>query len=147
MAEGRRPILVNRNFLLGLLGKNFQSLRDRNFSDEAKKGFVDAIFGALRSDFTAVGVDEIRPRSNFDFKRLAFCASYLDLDIAPFQRYRNQIDLEIVGWRHSIAHGDNPQIDRSAIARHLTAVEELTSLIKDSFVDHVAESAQPRRVP
>jgi len=133
--EGRRPILVNRNFLIGMLGNSFKRLKDRNFSDEAKMEFVGSVFAGLNGNFAAVGTEEIRPRSNFDFKRLSYCANYLALDISPFQKYRNQIDAEVVGWRHSIAHGDSPTIDMTAVAGHLNLVERLTELIKDAFLN------------
>src|SRR5690606_7457982 len=95
--EGRRRVLVNRNFLIRIHGADFNRLRDRNFSDIAKKDFVDSIFSALKADFTAVSDKEIRPRSNFDFARLEYCADYLDLDVSSFQPHRNKIDKEIVG--------------------------------------------------
>lgn len=135
---GRRPVLVNRNFLIGMLGSGFRSLKDRNFSDEAKREFVSEIFTGLKADFTAVGTEEIRPRSNFDFKRLTYCANYLNLSIDALQKYRNKIDAEVVGWRHSIAHGEAPDIDRTAVREHLQLVETLTGLVQDAFLDNAA---------
>lgn len=136
--EGRRPFLVNKDLMLGVLDAEFSSLRDRNFSDVSKRQFLRSVFAAMKADFTAVRPSAFKPRSNMNFERLLYCAETLRLDPAPFQRHRNQIDKEIVGWRHSIAHGDNPSIDMTAVAQHLSLVESLTALTKDAFLDRAA---------
>lgn len=131
-----RPVLVNRNFIVGMISSHFDRLRNRNFSDLAKKEFVDGFFAAVKGDFLSLTTNEFSPRSNLNFERLKSCAAYLDFDISPFQPYRNRIDHELVRWRHEIAHGGLPPINHGNMDDHLDFSEQLTRLIQDLFIDN-----------
>jgi hypothetical protein len=57
----------------------------------------------------------------------------MSFDLAPLQRYRIRLDKELVGWRHSVAHGDSPDLSAMDIADHVDFTSRILILVADSF--------------
>jgi hypothetical protein len=49
------------------------------------------------------------------------------------QRFRIRLDKEVVGWRHSVAHGDPPDLSALAIADHVEFTANLLIILADRF--------------
>jgi len=71
--------------------------------------------------------------SNLDFERISFTYQLMSFDLTPFQRHRIRLDKELVGWRHSVAHGDTPNLSGMDIADHVDFTSRLLIPIADSF--------------
>ena len=131
--QGRQVRQTGWTMLTGAFESIFESLRARNHSPEAKLEFVSEIEGRLDCKFDAFDASVIKARSNLDFYRLQHNYSLLQFDITPFQRYRLRIDKELVGWRHSVAHGDAPDLSALDASKHVELAEGLLVLMSDHF--------------
>jgi len=127
--------------LVGALSGEFESLRQRNHSAEAKKSFVENLQSSLACDFTNFDSNVIKARSNLDFDRISENFSILGFPLTSIQRFRNKIDKELVGWRHGVAHGDSPDLTEVDVSKHIDFVANMLALISDHFqaamLDHL----------
>lgn len=96
--------------LIGLLQSDFQRLRDRNHSQLAAVEFILRFQEVTRGDFLNFDKEVVSSRSNLDFRKLKDNFEVMGFDCSPFLRWRLKIDNELVRWRHSIAHGDDPDL-------------------------------------
>jgi hypothetical protein len=62
----------------------------------------------------------------------------LNFDLTPFQRWRLRIDKELVGWRHSVAHGNDPDLSSMDLDRHIEFTQKLLLLLADTFQEGLA---------
>ncbi|WKT60038.1 MAE_28990/MAE_18760 family HEPN-like nuclease [Microbulbifer thermotolerans] len=119
--------------LIGVLRPDLQRLRDRNHSSSAEIEFVERLRSLLDSDFNNFDNMSIRSRSNLNFATLKNNFNILGFDISPFQRWRIKIDKELVGWRHSVAHGDEPDLSSVDLHRHVQFTQDMLLLLADTF--------------
>ena len=129
------------NMLVGSLSREFESLRARNHSPVAQREFVESLKTRLSSDFADFDKSVVKARSNLDFKKLDQNFRILAFDISPILRHQNRIDKELVGWRHSVAHGDSPTLVVIDATRHISLVEEVMALIADTFQEAILRHA------
>ena len=119
--------------LLGALGADFESLRDRNHSDDARHEFVSNLRLRLECGFEAIDGSVIEARSNLNFARLRWNFAVLDFDLMPLQRFRIRMDRELVQWRHEVAHGDPPDLTALDINGHVEFAAALLITLADGF--------------
>lgn len=119
--------------LVGALSSDFESLRSRNHSRDAKRDFVEMLKERLKCEFDQFDVSTIQARLNLNFERLSSNYTVLGFDLGVFQKYRLRIDKEVVGWRHGVAHGNAPNLDRLDVANHIELIADLLALIADHF--------------
>jgi len=119
--------------LIGLLKPELQRLRDRNHSREAESDFVDKLRGLLEDGFDEFDASVVSSRSNLNFEKLRHNFRVLGFDPTPFQRWRLRIDKELVGWRHSVAHGDDPDLSSVGLDHHIVFTQKLLLLLADVF--------------
>ena len=124
---------VSWSLFIGLLKPELQRLRDRNNSREAESDFTDRLEGLLENGFDAFDANVVSSKSNLDFSKLRHNFRVLGFDPTPFQRWRLQIDKELVGWRHSIAHGYDPDLSSVDLSRHITFTQQMLLLLADIF--------------
>ena len=111
----------------------FNSLRDKNHSAEARRDFVERLKGQLECDFSQFDPCAIAAKSNLNFERLAYNYGIMNFDLRALQRFRLRLDKELVGWRHSVAHGDSPDLSGMDIAGHVDFAARLLIVIADNF--------------
>lgn len=121
--------------LSGALVSEFQSLRDKGHSHEARRVFVNKMRLALDCGYDQFNSTVVLARSNLDFDKLRGNYEILNFDISKLQVHRIRIDREIVGWRHLVAHGDQPDLSALNIAHHIDLVSELLLILADQFQD------------
>lgn len=119
--------------LIGVLKSDLQRLKDRNHSPVAEIEFLDRLKGIINSDFSNFDEMAVRSRSNLNFETLGQNFKVLGFDIEPFQRWRIKIDKELVGWRHSVAHGDEPNLTSIDLHQHIQFTQKMLFLIADTF--------------
>ncbi|WP_110598517.1 MAE_28990/MAE_18760 family HEPN-like nuclease [Salinicola lusitanus] len=136
---------VSWGMLLGVLTPSLQSLRDRNYSIEAGGRFVDGLKSAIESGFDCFDESVVLSRSNLNFQKLRQNYDLLGFDLSPFQRFRIRIDKELVGWRHSIAHGDDPDLHTLDLENHIKLTQELLFLISNSFQENIYSLTIPEQ--
>jgi hypothetical protein len=119
--------------LLAALRADFESLRDRNHSDDARQEFVSNLRSRLECGFEAIDGSVIEARSNLDFARLRWNFAVLNLDLTPLQHFRLRMDRELVQWRHSVAHGDPPDLTALDINSHVEFAAALLIALADGF--------------
>lgn len=119
--------------MAGALGPEFESLRAKNHSTDAKQQFVVDLKARLDCGFDAFDMSSVQAKSNLDFKRLSQNFFLLNFDLGSFQRYRNRLDKELVGWRHGVAHGDPPDLASLDIADHVDFTAQLLIVLADLF--------------
>lgn len=119
--------------LVGTFNRDFEALRAKNHSTDAKRQFVADLKARLDCRFDAFDSTIIEARSNLDYERLSQNYSLLNFDLAPVQRFRNRLDKELVGWRHSVAHGDTPDLTSLDIASHVEFTANLLVEVSDHF--------------
>lgn len=120
-------------FLVSALHADFESMRDRNHSFEARFDFVDRLRSRIDCGFEVVDSKTVEARSNLDFSRLAENYSLLSFDLSEMQRLRNRLDKELVGWRHAVAHGDSPDLSEMDASDHIDFTSNLLVLVADKF--------------
>jgi hypothetical protein len=125
--------------LLGALKRDFESLRDRNHSDDARQEFVSNLKARLECGFDAIDSSVIEAKSNLDFARLSWNFGVLDFSPAPLQRFRIRMDQELVKWRHRVAHGDPPDLTALDINDHVNFAAELFIALADRFQEAMLE--------
>lgn len=125
----------NRDWMLliGALNVEFDSLRDRNHSIDARLGFVRALQGRIECGFDVLDADFISARSNLNFERLSWCFSVLSFDLSPLQPYRLKLDRELVRWRHLVAHGDQPDLSAVDVRTHVDFASSMLIMLADQF--------------
>jgi hypothetical protein len=119
--------------LLGALRKDFESLRDRNLSDDARHEFVGNLKDRIECGFDEIDISIVLARSNLNFYRLAWNFKVLDFDLAPMQPFRIKMDNELVRWRHEVAHGNPPDLTAHSISGHVDFAAKLLITLADGF--------------
>lgn len=128
---------VDWSLLLGLLTSNFESLRARNHSIEAKHDFVEKLSVALKEGARGYDTSVLLARSNLNFDKIKTNFSVLSFSYDKLQKYRLKIDNEVVGWRHGIAHGSDPDLSLLDLEKHLELVRELLLVMADIFQEEI----------
>ena len=119
--------------LVGSLSPQFDSLRDRNYSHEAKCDFVEAMALAENMNFEDYDIKIVSTRSNLDFEKLKASYRVLGFDFSSFNSVRIRLDKELVGWRHSVAHGDSPDLSNLNVESHIEFTNNLMLMVADQF--------------
>ncbi len=132
-SSGRRVRDKDWSLLVGALSSDFDRVRDRNHSLEARHGFVAKLKNQIDCSYDSVDEKIVMARSNLDFSRLSENFGLLDFDLARMQRFRNRIDKELVGWRHSVAHGDSPDLTAMDVDAHVDFAAALLLEVADLF--------------
>ena len=128
---------VSWSMMAGSLSPALARLKDRNHSNEARSDFVDAIQINLDCDFQSFDVTTISARSNLDFQKLSENFRILNFDLSRFNSYRNRINKELVGWRHSVAHGDMPDLSEMNIENHINLTSGVMLEMSDLFQEQI----------
>jgi hypothetical protein len=119
--------------LVGAFNADFESLRSRNHSVDAKQQFVANLKTRMECCFDLFDRTTIQAMSNLDYKRIAQNYLLLSFELSALQRFRIRLDKELVGWRHSVAHGDSPDLSALDIADHVDFTAHLLSVVADCF--------------
>jgi hypothetical protein len=130
---GRKVRDTDWMLLLGAFHADLESLKDRQHSENARMEFVKNLQTLLECGFEKFDIRVIATRSNLDFGRLSQNYGLLSFDIAPMQQFRNRLDQELVKWRHSVAHGDPPDLSAVDIASHVDFAASLLIALADTF--------------
>lgn len=131
--RGRKVRETDWMLLTGAFDPDFESLRDRNHSPQAKREFIVNLKDKLDCKFESFNSKTIEARSNLDFERLAYNYDLMGFSLKTLQRFRMRLDKELVGWRHGVAHGDSPDLSAMDIADHVDFTRQLLIVIADSF--------------
>ncbi len=131
--QGRKVRETDWMLLVGAFHRDFDALRDKNHSAEARREFVGSLKARLECGFTEFDPTTIAAKSNLDFKRLSYNYSLMNLDLANLQRFRLRLDKELVKWRHQVAHGDSPDLSGMDIVDHVNFTADLLIVIADNF--------------
>ena len=130
---GKRVRETDWMLLLGAFKADFDSLRDRHHSDVARMEFVVNLQSLLECGFDKFDGSVITARSNLNFARLSQNYNLLSFDLTPMQRFRIRLDQELVKWRHSVAHGDPPDLSALDISGHVDFAAGLLLVLADGF--------------
>jgi len=132
-AKGGKVKRTDWLMLLGVIGSDLDSLRARNHSSKARFKFVNDLKRRLESEFDQFDANYVKARSNLDFDRLSLNYNILSFNLTPFQRHRIRLDKELVGWRNSVAHGEEPDLSGLDIVKHVDFTSELLIVLADAF--------------
>lgn len=135
--SGKKIRDTNWSMLVGTLSSEINRLKDRNHSPEAACDFVEALSGALTAGFDSFNADVIKSRSNLNFEKLKSNYRILSFNLEPFQRKRIRLDKELVGWRHGIAHGDDPDLSTADSRDHIKFTQDLLLILADQFQEEI----------
>lgn len=124
---------TNWVLLLGAIGADLDSLRDRHHSDDARLKFVQRLEALVDSKFDDVDSKHLGRRSIVNFDRVRYGYSIFGFDLMPLQRHRLRLDRELVAWRNSVAHGVAPDLTTLDISRHVHFTRELLITVSDDF--------------
>jgi hypothetical protein len=119
--------------LVSALNSDFESLRAKNHSGNAKREFISNLKLRLDCGFDALNEQIIAARSNLNFERLSENFELLSFDVAPIRRFRPRLNAELVGWRHAVAHGNPPDLSPMDIGDHIDFTSNLLALLADGF--------------
>ena len=119
--------------LLGAFHADFESLKARSHSYDARRQFVEDLQVRLECGFDSFDDTVVEARSNLNFERLVENFSLLNIDLSSMQRFRIRLDKEVVGWRHGVAHGDPPDLSALDIADHVDFTANLLIVLADRF--------------
>jgi hypothetical protein len=119
--------------LVGAFNADFESLRSRNHSLDARHQFVANLKTRMECGFDVFDRSTIQARSNLDYKCLSQNYFVMNFELSPLQRFRIRLDKELVGWRHSVAHGDSPDLSALDIADHVDFTAGLLGIVADCF--------------
>jgi hypothetical protein len=133
------------SMMIGLLKPELQRLRDRNSSREAESDFVDKLNSLLSEGFDGFDISVVSSRSNLDFEKLRHNFRVLGFDPTPFQRWRLHIDKELVGWRHSVAHGNDPDLSSVDLNHHIVFTQKMLLLLADVFQNEMIKKLENDR--
>lgn len=141
LSRGMKVADVGWNLMVGVLEAQFESLRGRNHSPAAKRDFTIGLKDAMGCDFTEFDRKPLKARSNLNWDRLAESFLLMDFDVTPLLRHKNRLEVEIVGWRHGVAHGSAPNLGQLDASDHVRLVGEVMVLVADAFqaamLDHL----------
>lgn len=132
-AKGGRMRDADWMMLAGAMVASFQSLLDRRHSHDARRAFVSGMKTQIECGYDAFSEEVVMARSNLDFEKLRGNYEILSFDVAEIERYRLRLNLEIVSWRHQVAHGDQPDLSTLDIARHVDLTSTLLLIVADHF--------------
>lgn len=121
--------------LLGVIGRDLASLKDRNHSETARFDFVRALRGQIESEFDQIDSSQLKTQTNLNFQQLSYGYAILNFDLLALQKFRIRLDRELVGWRNSVAHGDTPDLSKLDISKHVDFTRELLLVVADHFQD------------
>jgi hypothetical protein len=119
--------------LVGAFNSDFEFLRSKNHSIDARHPFVANLKKRMECGFDSFDRSVIRSRSNLDFERLSKNYFVLNFEPSSLQGFRIRLDKELVGWRHSVAHGDSPDLSAMDISDHVEFTARLLSVVADCF--------------
>lgn len=119
--------------VVGIISDDLKRLRDRNHSADSRADFVGALQDKLAAQFSVFDMSVVEARSNLNFERLSGNYRVLHFDISGFTKWRNQIDKELVGWRHAVAHGSSPNLSAMDISDHVDFTNSLLLALADQF--------------
>jgi hypothetical protein len=129
--------------LIGALNGEFDALRNRNHSTEARKEFVAQLKDRLACRFDTFDRSVVLARSNLDFSRLSSNFAILGFDYSALERSRIRLDKELVGWRHGVAHGDAPDLSAMNVSDHADFAVELMLAVSGLFQNAILERLGP----
>jgi hypothetical protein len=75
--------------------------------------------------------------SNLDFDRITVCFESLGLNISLISHHKSFINRELVGWRHSVAHGSEPNLDKADLVKHSNTTADLLLMLSNAFDDRI----------
>ncbi len=119
--------------LIGALSAEFDALRSRNHSTDARKDFMVQLKNRLACGFDIFDRNVVLARSNLNFSRLSSNLTLFDFDFSVFQRSRIRLDKELVGWRHGVAHGNVPDLSELDVSNHVDFAANLMLAVSDLF--------------
>lgn len=125
--------------LVGALHADFESIKDRHYSFESRRQFIEKLRTKLDCGFDAVDIALISARSNLDFAQITRSYDLLGFDLSDLQAKRNHINKELVGWRHAVAHGDSPDLKTMDVNKHIDFTSQLLTLVSDRFQYSILE--------
>lgn len=128
---------VSWNLLLGVFAPDFEMVFNRNNSRESQLKFLASMQGRLGSLTTDVNQNIVQARSNLDFAKVVENWSCLGIQPAVLNKHRNRIDKELVGWRHSVAHGDSPDLSKMDASKHVQFTSEVMLIVSDCFQERM----------
>ena len=123
--------------LVGALSGEFNALRDRHHSGEARRIFVEKLKLRLTSDFGDFDRSVVMARSNLDFETLRSNLTLLDFDETRLLRSRIRLNKELVGWRHAVAHGSPPDLSKVDVVDHVDFASNLMLDVSDLFQEAI----------
>jgi len=133
MERGRKVRDTDWMLLVGTFNRDFEALRAKNHSADAKRQFVADLKAHLDCRFDAFDSTIIEARSNLNFEHLSYNYSVMNFDLTSIQKFRNRLDKELVGWRHSVAYGDAPDLNSFDIVGHVDFTAHLLIVTADNF--------------
>jgi hypothetical protein len=119
--------------LVGAIEGELQALMDRKHSFDAKCEFLNSLQIKIESTFQDYFCDAVKARSNLNFARLRQTYKLLGFDTKRFDKVRIRLDKELVGWRHSVAHGEPPNLSSLDIEKHIDFTSELLLFLSEQF--------------
>lgn len=134
-----RVIDHNWDMMLGVLENDFKSLVDRSNSRAAQIDFIRRARELIDAKFDKFVERCVLARSNLNFEKLRENFEILGISDEDFLRFRLKIDRELVGWRHSIAHGEAPDLSRVEVDLHVALTDELMLMISDKIQELIVE--------
>lgn len=144
LTDAKVPVSrTNWLLLVGAMSSDFNALRDRQHSADARRFFVEALQKRIECDFSAFDRSTIKSRSNLDFAKLAGNLTLLGFDFSRLQPDRIRLDKELVGWRHGVAHGSSPDLSSVDVASHVEFTGQLMLTTSDLFQEAIAGHEAP----
>ena len=137
---GKKVSDVSWSMLVGILTPELKRLRDKNLSYSAQSDFVEKLSMLMKSGFKNFDSSVVVARSNLNFEKLRVNFRVLGFDISKYQMWRLRIDKELVGWRHSVAHGDSPDLSSVDLRQHIGLTQALLLLLADTFQYAISEA-------
>jgi hypothetical protein len=125
--------------LVSALNSDFESVRDRNHSLDARRTFVANLKERIECGFEEIDGRTVEARSNLDFARLSQNYDLLSFDLSSMQNKRIRLDKELVHWRHAVAHGDSPDLSALDMNAHIDFAASLLVLVADRFQSAMLE--------
>ncbi len=132
---------IDWSLLLGLLNSSFDSLRDKNHSIEAKHEFVENLKNTIKHGAKHYDTNVLLARSNLNFEKIKINFLIMSFKLDKLHKYRLKIDNEVVGWRHGIAHGNDPDLSLLDLEKHLDLIRDLLLVVADIFQDEIVNRA------
>lgn len=138
-STGKRIVDVEQRLIIGVIEPSLQALKDKNHSYSSKVSFVDSLPACMNYGFDKFDSKCISARSNLNFKKLSDNFNVLNFQLVNFQPNRLKLDKEIVGWRHAVAHGSEPDLTQLDIEEHISLVQDLLLTLSDCFQENALE--------